>query len=499
MNEVFNYLEAKYPDHHLNFGVYGEDNIGNTFATEILARSQPAEIGKFDDTIHKVRKLLEMWYDVDTSSMTKMDLARLYCRKPRLNDIDPTDFALLDDDNEFCPDSSCTQTFNNGLSAEELQVDGNLIVGEGNSIFGVDVDVMEDERVSLSVAQTLNGIYTFNDLTVGVDGLSGEVLYNYEDRDQSLYDLDGKLLKKISEDEQTFTKLRNLKKLTSSVSVDTKDGSVLTIGNDNLDIKNIYDSSFKLDEANTITNLEMDDVLKVSTNVVVDGEVDSVNVRNLFQDIVINGPDILIEHEEDSEDFSITGTDNTINIAGKKIFTLSPTVTSIAVTPDGDSFKPSVDTSSKSNLVLTKGDPGLTRILVKNGDVQTITGDVLVKGDVKVEGDLKTDDIDDITFDSVYSKYEYDSTSSTHVLKTQFNFDGNLDINLVKAPKARSRNWDEFVEDAVSVVCGDVMINVVWPQDEPDATKTCGDDEISIQTVSGQYKVFEVTGDRYVH
>ena len=86
-------------------------------------------------------------------------------RDPTVNDISPDNLALLNGNNDFCSESSCTQTFNGGLEVASLTVGGNLGVSTG-SVFGVDVPDLGSTRVSLSQDQTLNGNYHFTTLNV---------------------------------------------------------------------------------------------------------------------------------------------------------------------------------------------------------------------------------------------------------------------------------------------------------------------------------------------
>ena len=74
----------------------------------------------------------------------------------------------------------------------------------------------------------------------------------------------------------------------------------ISIDSDNIQIKQVYDDSFKLDATkNTITvnNLKLEGKLKVDNNIVVKGNVDTVDITALAQDIVITGEDEAINHD----------------------------------------------------------------------------------------------------------------------------------------------------------------------------------------------------------
>jgi hypothetical protein len=83
----------------------------------------------------------------------------------------------------------------------------------------------------------------------GSQGFSGDILYHYEGRNQSLYDMCGKLLLSTNTDAQTFTKERSFSQLSASNGVTTgTDGTdKVYVGAKDFNIKNLYDSSFKLD------------------------------------------------------------------------------------------------------------------------------------------------------------------------------------------------------------------------------------------------------------
>ena len=81
-------------------------------------------------------------------------------------------------------------------------------------------------------------------------------MYHYEGRNQSLYDMCGKLLLSTNKDTQTFTKARSFSQLSASNGVTTgTDGTdEVSVGAKTFNIKNLYDSSFKLDQDNAITS-----------------------------------------------------------------------------------------------------------------------------------------------------------------------------------------------------------------------------------------------------
>ena len=91
---------------------------------------------------------------------------QLLCRKPVVNDLDPsTDLALLDVANSFCSkDHECIQTFSGGLHVRSLDVEDSIHVNVNRTVFGVDISVLEDERASLSQNNLMEGDYSFESL-----------------------------------------------------------------------------------------------------------------------------------------------------------------------------------------------------------------------------------------------------------------------------------------------------------------------------------------------
>ena len=148
-------------------------------------------------------------------------------------------------------------------------------------------------------------------------GFSGDIIYNYEDRDQSLYGMCGKLLLSSITDTQTFTKARSFNHLDATTGVTTgiSDTESVQVGSDNFNIKDLYDSSYKLDEDNTITSadFQIQDELTVSSNMEVSGTVETVDVLALASDIVIAA----------AEDLVITAPDGTRDIVIDEIFLIT--------------------------------------------------------------------------------------------------------------------------------------------------------------------------------
>ena len=187
---------------------------------------------------------------------------------------------------------------------------------------------LESTRVSLSQDQTLDGNYHFTTLNVPAAGFRRDISYNYEGFDLSLYGMCGKLLLSSINDTQTFTKARSFNHLdaTTGVTTGTSDTESVLVGLDNFNIKDLYDSSYKLDEENTITSADFQnqDELTVSSNMEVSGTVETVDVLALASDIVIDA----------AEDLAITAPGTTvscnaeaISVPGKKTFTQPLAVT----------------------------------------------------------------------------------------------------------------------------------------------------------------------------
>ena len=181
----------------------------------------------------------------------------------------------------------------------------------------MNVPNLESTRVSLSQDQALDGNYHFTTLNVPAAGFRGDISYNYEGRDLSLYGMCGKLLLSSITDTQTFTKARSFNHLDATTGVTTgiSDTESVQVGSDNFNIKDLYDSSYKLDEDNTITSadFQIQDELTVSSNMEVSGTVETVDVHALASDIVIDA----------AEDLVITAPDGTRDIVIDESFLIT--------------------------------------------------------------------------------------------------------------------------------------------------------------------------------
>ena len=390
--------------------------------------------------------------------MTDLQMVQQYCRDPNINDVSPSDLALLDGNNDFCSGSSCTQTFDGGLGVASLKVGGNLDV-QGSTVFGVNVPYLERTRVSLTKDQTLNGHYHIKNLAVGSQGFSGDILYHYEGRNQSLYGMCDKLLLSTSKDTQTFTKARAFSQLSAGNSVTTGTGAGVLesvhVGKENFNIKKLYDTSYKLDEDNAITSTDfkIKDELKVSKDVEVTGKVETVDILALAGDIVVDADSDITYTAPDGSKVTVSSNSKSVSVPGKKTFSKPLTVSS--------------NIATSGHLVVTAGDTDLTytsegqggkgfvnRILKKNGDAQTVSTNINLDGNIKIKENLLADSIDDIAFSDITAKYEYNSGDDTHEVKTKFHFSGSsITVSDLETASVRGRKWSEFVGDIIPIPC----------------------------------------------
>ena len=120
-----------------------------------------------EDLLQGLRQLVAAQYSLPTSSLDgkgAVELLRLTCRNPLLNQLDPEDdIALLNQPNKFCPGGSCIQSFKKGFTTKSLEVEDSITVSNTNPktlVFGHHINTLDNERVSLSGDQTLKGDYT---------------------------------------------------------------------------------------------------------------------------------------------------------------------------------------------------------------------------------------------------------------------------------------------------------------------------------------------------
>jgi len=399
------------------------------------------------------------------AALNDVTVASLTCRYPELNTKDvKTDLALLDQDNVFCllgatdPARKCGQTFAGGFEANRLQVGGNLLTLANMKVLGVDLSEMETCRVSLTKAQTLDGTYTFNDMSLkaSTGHFTGDISFLYGGSSLSLANFIAKFLKKTSTAPQTFTTAREISKLTASSSIVTGDGVVtkpITYATSDYNIKNIYDAHDHLDAVFTFSgNFEFNGEVSVGMNVAVSGLVEGVDIEALAKDLVVSGTTISVYSDPP---FYITGVDSgTVAFTGKKTFSIAPTVsTNIEVnSDDSDALIPVVDTSTMKDIsfMSTAGSDGpFNRILTIDTE-QTITGQTYtIDGDVLIQGNLGTDSVDSVAVADINAKYSYDSSNSVHQLSSAFSFTGDLAIDNLEAKLVDGRDWNMFVADAM--------------------------------------------------
>ena len=227
----------------------------------------------------------------------------------------------------------------------------------------------------------------------------------------------------------------------------------ISIDSDNIQIKQVYDDSFKLDATkNTITvnNLKLQGKLKVDNNIVVKGNVDTVDITALAQDIVITGEDETINH--DGKNYKIKSVSGTVDLGGTKTFSSTLKV--------NNDIKTGIKNAKRTPLIST--DNGATfaefsstsgsLIMLKNSEAQTISGNLdLGAGKLKIDGDLKTGTLSSVALDTLFNKYEYDAGGSSHNLKTAFDFKGSLTVQKLESTNVRGQNFDNFVADAIKL------------------------------------------------
>ena len=386
-------------------------------------------------------------------------------RIPHINAVSPDDLALLDGNNALCSESSCVHTFSAGLDVASLKVGGDLKLGAGNTVFDVDVPELESSRVSLSQPQTLDGHYHFTTLNVGINGFTGDILYEYEGRNQSLYDMCDKLLLSTSTAPQTFTKARAFSQLSATTSVTTgTSGSTdsVHVGENSFDLKYIYDSSFQLDKDNTITSSDfhIQNEIKVSKNVEVTGTVETVDILGLATDLVLDTDADLVVTAPNGTTLTVSSNSQLVSVPGKKTFSNTLTITQ-NISTSGHL----VVTAGGSDLDFTSGDASTvikSRILKKNGEALTVSTNIALNGSVHIDGDIYADTIDGISLSSIIAKYAYDANNLVHELKTKFNFSGAaITVSDLVTSSVRGRDWIGFLGDILPKHCtGDVSLTV---------------------------------------
>ena len=320
-------------------------------------------------------------------------------------------------------------------------------------MLGVSVSSLARERVSLSSSQSLSGQYSFSQLSLD-QSFQGEILYHHHGADLSLADFTKRFMKRSESGNQTFTAPGlSLSKLTATSSIITGDAGLTTslmvdrnnFERHNFDIKSIYEEHFKKDGNITFPqNLDISE-LKVTENIVVDGDVQGVDVTSLAADLVIAGPSVEIGLGDAA--YTISGTADPVNITGIKDFTVGLSVGGDIL--GGEDLVPLVETNT-SVIQFSGGDE--TRVMRKSGLGQEISGRLTVDGKVEFQSGLIADRIGGGNVSDLISKYEYDSSEDVHIVKTNFVFRGVLNVSELTSDNVRGRDWKEFVLDTIPVV-----------------------------------------------
>lgn len=133
-----------------------------------------------DERLAKIKILLNEQYGIPMTrlnSKTGIELLALIARKPLVNEKDPSsDLALLDGDNQFCkPATNCVQDFEGGIDAAKVTTNSNIMMLDGDTVHGIDIDVLDEQRVELVGHNTIGGVLTFSSLRY--------VFYKYSNKD----------------------------------------------------------------------------------------------------------------------------------------------------------------------------------------------------------------------------------------------------------------------------------------------------------------------------
>ena len=171
-NENINTVASSFIGSNANVGSVSagiNKMIDYRIKNEPVAKDKLAAKGR--NLEEKLRAMLTAKYRMPAGSLdsiqSKLALLRLSCRNPHLNKLDPSrDVALLDAPNQLCIGGNCVVTFQKGFEAESLNI-SRIDISTANpvsTVFGYNIEQLNNDRVSLSKAQTLRGNYKFENL-----------------------------------------------------------------------------------------------------------------------------------------------------------------------------------------------------------------------------------------------------------------------------------------------------------------------------------------------
>jgi len=276
----------------------------------------------------------------EVASLSDLELVHTLCGKPLMNEMEPSqDFALIDGDNVFgSEDSTYVQNMDKTTSFKMIKVHGNVNMIANRTVFGEDINLLDQERFSLTRSQFLDGQFDFSDIRLQSDGtFNGHVIVQHGDQNVSSETYKPKFLNfEDCSETQKFTAHKKV----HSLDVDSLQANSLKVTGkeDVIDIPSLYANGIATDRAEVFDSLDFLDNVDVMNPITLDGTVDEVVPADLARDIVIHGDTVQV-----SSDLSITGTNaGSIRFEKVKVLMTAPTVGTVTAFVEDDKVWPEV-------------------------------------------------------------------------------------------------------------------------------------------------------------
>jgi len=327
----------------------------------LSVNSEPQfSVGEVNDMNQEEKKLalhlkIQRTFGLSDDSLTDLQLVQRFCKCLQLNGIcAQQDLVLNDANNEFCSaDNNCVQYFNKGIYVNQMNVVGVIHMNPEYTIFNVDIDKLELERISLSRNQIWSGNYNLTELRMTADGTyEGRVLVQHGDEVVDSVNYRSKFLNsQACSSTQTFTASKHLG---GGLTAQSLSANLLQVSDGTVDLEALYQNGLSTVNAESFENLVFADNVIYNGNIESHGKLDGINLVGLARDLVVQGPDIIFNPE-----LTVTGTDSAqITFNSVKVMSKAPEVGGkvIAFVEDGEVyptmvFKPCSRPSAVSGLL----------------------------------------------------------------------------------------------------------------------------------------------------
>jgi len=316
----------------------------SAIAEDILLSFLLREVGYMPNMGSKIAQLhqyIRNTYGLNVEDMDLLQSVNLLCRNPTLNSLDPSkDLALLDYDNVFCSDNiPCVQEFMAGFSAYDLVIPGSIHMPPLKT-FGVDLSTLEQERTSKSRFNLMEGSYTFENISLKENGdFSGQLLLDFNGSSVSSRNYREKFLNVDSLQDQIFKKKVFTWAFTANVIDENTEIEIcMSSSCTSFDLPDILSNSYGLDEDLQFENLTFMDSLELTTNTVLSGLIDDIDLISLAEDIVITGPTETVQCG--NNEIKLEGTESKLIFTGDKLFKLAPDAESVVSLVENDFLYP---------------------------------------------------------------------------------------------------------------------------------------------------------------